>query len=65
MSGKIEPKKISAEMADNLFIGRGQLNRTLSGCQADLKSKWASQETAYLSRHGRAKAEGVSVFKKQ
>ena len=38
MSGKIAPKKISAAMADNLLIRRGQLNRTNRGCQADLKS---------------------------
>ena len=34
MSGKIAPKKISAAMADNLLIRRGQLNRTNRGCQA-------------------------------
>jgi hypothetical protein len=28
MSGKIEPKKISAAMAENLLIRRGQLNKT-------------------------------------
>jgi hypothetical protein len=37
MSGKIEPKKISAAMADNLLIKHGQLNRMNRNCQADLR----------------------------